>query len=144
MQVKNFLNSTEAKLHHLVALMQNYAKDYLSSEFDISFNQFRVLMILTEKDNINQKYLSKCMDVTEAAISKILFELENKKYIKAEINPQNRRQRKLSLTRKGLDLIKKTAGYLSTSTNSLFSEVTKEERKIFDNVLDKLLKSFTL
>jgi DNA-binding MarR family transcriptional regulator len=140
MQVNDFLNSTESNLHQLVYYMDSYAAKILEKYFDVNFNQFRVLMIVTEKKGINQKFLSNCVGMTEAGISKSLFDLEQKGYLKSTINPANRRERKLDMTKKGSEFIKKVAHKLSEMSKGVFSILNQEEKDQFHNTLVKLVQ----
>jgi len=134
--------SAESLLHKLVYLMGQEANKNLIENFNLNFTQFRILMQLNYDPNSNQKSLAGCVGMTEGGLSKAILDLELKGIIVSKINPKNRRERNLNLTKKGILLFEDVALELSLMSNHLFSVLKPEELTNFTSSLQKLIQQF--
>jgi len=140
--LNDFLNSPESLLHKLVFLMDSHANTLLNAQFNLSFSHFKILLILHEHPNFNQKDLSSCMSLTESGISKTISSLKDLGYLEITENPNNRREHLLKPTKLGLELVEKALKVFRNDTHNLFSVLNKDEALTFHNSLKKLISQF--
>ena len=95
-----------------IAWIHNLSKNqmkYLNSkikELDLG-HEMRFIMMIYDNPNISQDDLARISGQSKANIAKSLKKLEDKDFIKREINPENRRKYMLNVTEKGKDLAPK-------------------------------------
>lgn len=108
-------------------------------KFDITPEQFNVLRILRG----NHPKTMMLADITCRMIDKssnatrLVEKLRQKGLVKREICEANRRQVDISITDKGLDLLKKIDKQ-AEEWNAMLSSITKTEAKELNRILDKL------
>ena len=95
-----------------VAWVHNISKNqmrYLNSkisELDLG-HEMRFIMMIYDNPDISQDDLVKISGQSKASIAKSLKKLEEKDFIKREVNPKNRRKYMLRTTQKGDDIVPK-------------------------------------
>jgi len=132
-------NSDSHKYHHIVGMADMLANKMLQESLDLTYSQY--LMMLGTKfcpDMTNQKFIAESMGVTEAAVSKQVDNLFKAGLLDRKTNPDNRRQNVIELTKKGEEVFVKAHTLLTSAWETLFVDVTKEERKAFNTVMDKM------
>ena len=96
----------------LIALINNISKNQLKylnariEDLDLG-HEVRYVMIIYDNPNISQDDLVNIYAESKAKIAKSLKKLEDKGYIKREVNPENRRKYMLNVTPKGNELVPK-------------------------------------
>jgi MarR family transcriptional regulator, repressor for mepA len=115
-------------------------------QYDITNQQARVVGFIGEKQEegvtVNQKDIELYLDITGASVSNLLRGLEKKGFIERIRSVSDDRAKEISLTLKGRELI--------TTFNSVFSEIedkivqgmTEEQKKLFLELLKKVIKNF--
>lgn len=115
-------------------------------QYDITNQQARVVGFIGEKQEegvtVNQKDIELYLDITSASVSNLLRGLEKKGFIERIRSVSDDRAKEISLTLKGRELI--------TTFNSVFSEIedkivqgmTEEQKKLFLELLKKVIKNF--
>lgn len=142
MSINDFLNSPESLLHELVYLLDNHANTLLTKKFNLNFIHFKILIILYQHPEFNQKDLSKCMFFTESGISKTIATLKELKYLEAVENPENRREHLLKLTSSGKNIIEKAFKEFAKDTQKLFSSLNQQEAAVLNTSIKKLISQF--
>jgi len=140
--LNDFLNSPESQLHELIFLMDSHANDLLNKDFGLNFNHFKILMILYQNPDFNQKQVSKCMFFTESGISKTITTLKKLKYLESVENPTNRREHQLKLTKLGQQIVENAFKSFRKESERLFSVLTDKEEQNFYNSIQKLISNF--
>lgn len=95
-----------------IAWIHNLSKNqmkYLNSkikELDLG-HEMRFIMMIYDNPNISQDDLARISGQSKANIAKSLKKLEDKDFIKREINPENRRKYMLNTTERGDEIVPK-------------------------------------
>ena len=82
----------------IVRKMRTFAERSLA-EYALGFPEQLVLMYLTAHGASNQESIASSLDIDKGAITKTIAKLEAKGYVSRELNPQNRREKIVALTK---------------------------------------------
>ena len=106
----------------------------------ISSTHFQLLFEISNECNINQDGISKRCSINKGSVARSIKKLEDRGLVKREIDENNRRQNKLSLTPKGEDILEKSKRIL----DKWESEVILEKGYIEKELLQKILKEIAI
>ncbi len=116
------------------ALRRDYGLGYFMSQADI-----HALSFIEENPGITAKQLAELTFKTKGTISTTLSHLEHDGYIEQHINPDNRRERNLYLTEKGVLVCRQHIEYDRKTTAEYLAELsencTAQEINAFFKVL---------
>lgn len=110
----------------------------LLKDYDISGGEQPILMYLAGNPNINQDAIAKHYMIDKGAVAKTLAKLEEKGFVQREINPDNQREKFISLTEKGQESISRLSEFLDTWNELLFKGICDEDVKLFEEVVAKI------
>lgn len=90
----------------LYAVSNKIIRSYkpLLDELDLTYTQYIVMMVLWEKEDINEKQLGQMVHLRSNTLAPLLTKLQEKGYITIKKNPGDERNLVISLTKKGRDL----------------------------------------
>src|SRR5689334_18852968 len=117
----NFSQDVGYKIHKAVFVMDKIADSTLSEHSDITLSQFLLLMAIVNNPNQCQSRIADFLEQSEAAVSRQIDVLKNKKLIATKPNEGNRRENVLYPTPQGRDAFTKANQILDRK----FSEVYK-------------------
>jgi len=118
-------------------------------EYKINYTQFIILMILYNNEANTQEELRQIIFVDKAAIARAIKDLENKGYIKRILYMEDKRSKKILITRKGNEiknvvissaiewdnyLIKNLSENEKNKLNSQLEEAFMEGKKLFESI----------
>lgn len=126
-------------LHEIMYKMSHHANAVMEKRKSLDFSQFKLLMMITEEPEANQKTLAGCVGITQAGMSKTILNLEKKRIIVSQINKNNRRERRLVITELGRQLLQENMHQIEELSDKLFSVLTTEEVDTLEAILQKLL-----
>jgi DNA-binding MarR family transcriptional regulator len=117
--------------------------------FDISSDQWIILVYLMYKNGVTQQFLTRIITKDKATMTRIIDDLEKKKYVTRVPGKIDRREKTISLTDSGrkyiekvYPFIKKTEKYiLKNITNTEYETLKKVLKQISDNILEDLNSS---
>lgn len=92
-----------AWIHNISLNQQKYMKMKFE-ELDLG-HDVRYIMFIYDNPNCSQEDLVNMFGQSKGNIAKVLKKLEDKGFIRREINPENRRKYRLNTTEKGNDLV---------------------------------------
>lgn len=75
---------------------------FLSAGFDISREQYELLQVLWEKDNVNQQTISKHLHKDKYNVTKLLNTLQKRGYVQRKMCKEDKRNNFVILTEKGI------------------------------------------
>ncbi len=118
-------------------IIKSYIEQFLS-KFDLSIAQKSVLdtLFFSKCGYLTQNEISKFMYTSKANVSSILDRMESKGLIKREENKENRREKKVMLTKKGEELLYLTSGH--EQFDAVLNSISDEESKKIINITKKL------
>ncbi|MCJ0741820.1 MarR family winged helix-turn-helix transcriptional regulator [Pedobacter montanisoli] len=79
-------------------------KNVSKAGYNITIDQWLILKSLSEESSLTQSDMSRVLFKDAASITRIVFLLEKKGYIKRKVNPADRRKALLQLTEAGLKI----------------------------------------
>jgi len=126
------------KLFHGVTKIQDDTHKITNSELDVLAS----LVMSGDEDNIlSPTKLYERLLFTSGAITKVLKKLEDKKYIVRIDNKYDKRSKLVQITPLGKKICSETLKEVILYENQCFSVLDKEEKKIFQNSLIKIIKN---
>lgn len=124
-------------LHEVVHATSRYADHLLRTEYGSTFSDFEYVATIADLDNRpDVTELAACLQVTKAAVSKRLPQLEAKGLTMRASDPHHGRRVLITLTPRGQELADKAGGRLEEVFNSLFTSQS-ENRSDPDNDIDR-------
>ncbi|WP_260989092.1 MarR family winged helix-turn-helix transcriptional regulator [Bacillus sp. DE0042] len=131
-QVKR-INEAEYTINRLI---YKHYKQYLNS--GITTQQAVVLEIVYLAKRITVGEIAIEMNISSSAVSQLIAKLEKNKYIKREINLQNRREIYITLDENGLEYFSKQVYVEQQIADKIYSKLSSEELDEFERIVDKL------
>ena len=111
----------------------------LENDIEISGGQGRILFILWKTDHLTISEISEKTSLAKNTISVVINGMVNKGIVERNINPENRRQTIISLTKYAKSLQEKYEA-VSQQMNTLFYKGFSEEEQIqFEQYLARIL-----
>ncbi len=105
---------------------------------NITGSEHSIVMYLSINDSINQESISEALMLDKGTIAKTLAKLEEKKFINRKVNPLNRREKIISLTKYGKSIIETVLNISEKWENSVLAGLTLEERDTFYKLSEKI------
>lgn len=97
------------------------------SKFNLAHSEHEILMYLSKNNQVNQDMIAAYFLIDKGAIAKSLSKLEEKGYVDRVINPENHREKIISLTTKGMEIMEEMRDILVEWNNGIFNGLTLEE-----------------
>lgn len=128
-----------AKLFSLIAKSQSIYLNHNLKDLDINVTQLHLLFEISHHSNLNQEKLASRCTINKGAVARSIKKLEEKELIVRQIDEENRRQNKVSLTPKGKKTIKQGIEILNQWEDEVF-----DDSLIDENELKSVLKQIAL
>jgi MarR family transcriptional regulator for hemolysin len=129
------------KLHRFVFLLEKLADQTLQQEAEMTFSQCMILRSLGINPDCSQRSIARCRDLTQAAVSRQVETLREKKLVLRKENAQNRREHILTLTAAGQKKLDQGMAIIQREFDAVFKAVSAAERTQLESAVDKLLES---
>ncbi|MBR3324697.1 MAG: MarR family transcriptional regulator [Clostridia bacterium] len=110
----------------------------LLKELDLTYTQYITMMVLWEKNQVNEKTLGDCLLLKSNTLAPLLKKLEAKGYIKKEKNIEDGRHLVISITQKGEELRKKAVDIPNQMIKEL--KLSPDKAKMLYQILYELLE----
>lgn len=115
-------------LHHVAFVLGRQSDQVLQERLGIGFSQFKILMILSWRDNVQQRMIADKLGQTEASISRQIKLLQDDGLLRVSISPENRRQHIIQLTSKGERLAEKAMQALNDYYAPVFAQLSEKQQ----------------
>jgi DNA-binding MarR family transcriptional regulator len=138
---KNTTDITEQlvfKIHTATMLMKKNFAPFLMQDLDISIYQFEMLAFIYYEKDCNQKIISQCLHLSQAAVSKQIKVLVDKNLLIQAQNDNHRSHSKLLLSAQGKLILDKAMKAVEQKSNELLQIFTQEEQLLFNSMLSRL------
>ncbi|MEO6188897.1 MAG: MarR family transcriptional regulator [Ginsengibacter sp.] len=121
-------------------LLKNINTDFATLNSEITFEQMGLLYCISKNNekNIIQQDIAFLMNKTKSAVLRTLDILEEKKFLKRGVMPNDRRKNVIQLTDKGWEVIKKMHVKFLELDDELNQGIDSEEKNKCISVLLKL------
>jgi DNA-binding MarR family transcriptional regulator len=103
-------------------------------DYGLGFPEQLILMQLAICENVNQDTFAHHFMIDKGSIAKTICKLEEKKLIKRTENPNNKREKLISIAPMGADILSIMENTLKEWNEVLFSGLTKEEITQFEKL----------
>lgn len=117
------------------ALKLNNYYQKVVNPFDITIDQWEILVILWEKEGITQKEIAERLHKDQTNIARMLFKLEKKGFIYRVIHETDRRSLRVYLTPKGIDTKEDILAPSLEAYQNTIKGLTEEEVETFRRIL---------
>ena len=107
-------------------------------EFGINTTQLHLLFEIAHESNINQEMIAARCNINKGAVTRSIRKLEEKGLVKREIDKNNRRQNRLSLTKDGEDILIKACGVLRDWEDSVILDDGYIKKELLQKVLKEI------
>lgn len=147
MKIEEEIKSTvELSLAKKVILNLSFSRSVIADRFleilkpfDLSSEQYNVLRILRGQKGkpANMSVIQERMISKNSNTTRLVDKLIIKKFVIRKICPSNKRKMEITITDKGLELLKKLDPIVIAHENNLASNLTTEELTQLNNLLEK-------
>ena len=132
-------NKKDRSIGKWISIIHRQSQIYLNNElrqYDINSSEYIYLVNLASNEGVNQKYLSDMLCVDEALTTRVIRNLEKKKYVVREKDSNDKRAYKIKLTEKGKKIQPIIVDKLKYWTEILSTGMSKEQ---VDYIIDNLV-----
>lgn len=131
---------TVVKLERLNLKFNNKTVNYLN-DFNLTFNQFKVLEVLYHRGDLNIGSITKLTMSTPGNITVVIRNLKRDGWIESIKDPSDKRASILTITKKGVDVIEKVFPNHAENLHNSLTVLSDEELDTLYNLLDKVYKA---
>lgn len=103
--------------------------------------EFRCLRLFGADENLNNKQIAERMSLSPSRLTRIIDGLVKKEYIVREIDPNDRRNMRVSLSKKGQLLVQQLNRAYIDIHQDILQDIEKEQHKPLITALDHLLSA---
>ena len=135
------LDASALPVGKLISIIARGHKIYLNhnlKDLDINATQLHLLFEISCQSNINQENIASRCNINKGAVARSIKKLEEKELIVREIDSENRRQNKVSLTDKGRETLNESINIFDNWEMEIFSENDLIERETLQKVLKEI------
>jgi DNA-binding MarR family transcriptional regulator len=111
-----------------------YAERHLA-EFELGFPEMVVIMHLADKGPSNQETIARTFEVDKGAISKTIAKLEAKGLVTRQVNPDNRREKLVTLDASSQPILQKMRTELVAWDDAVFAGISDADRQTLQSAL---------
>ncbi|MDD1782558.1 MarR family winged helix-turn-helix transcriptional regulator [Enterovibrio sp. ZSDZ35] len=129
------------KLVH--SLKRNVQESIENLDLGIAPMNVRVLKIIAHKPHCTAIDIANALDRDKAQVTRLLSTLINADLVAKEPNPVDKRSQCLRVTEGGQAILGKISGIDKKMWQQMTSDVSEEEMKVFQNVLEKMVTNLT-
>ena len=133
-------NLPVGKLISMIARGHSIYINHHLEEFDINATQLHLLFEISHQSFLNQENIALRCNINKGAVARSIKKLEDKELVIRQIDENNRRQNKVSLTKKGKETLDKAGKIL----NRWEDEVILDKGYIEKDLLQKILKEIAV
>jgi len=105
-------------------------------------SQFELLFTIRHAQPVSFKKLASLLWLTPGAVSQLAEALEERQYIRRETSPDDRRIQALSLTKKGMAIIRDFEKERMQMMKNLVAVLSDEELKAWVDIQQKIMQQF--
>lgn len=105
---------------------------------------YSVLYFLSENDGCTQQHICNNLAIDKTAMVKVIDYLIKAGYIDRNVNPDDRREHFIVLTKKGTKHTQEIVNAFKSIDDKIFADISKTEKDIFIKVLCRLTSSLEI
>ena len=110
-------------------------------KYGVGCAEHGILMHLAKNDGVNQESIAQFYKLDKGAVAKTLGKLEDKGYIIRKVNEDNQREKIITLSESGKEIIKEMEEILEEFNTALFEGMNLEEIKMLEQLVGSVAKN---
>jgi len=116
-------------LTHSATILLRQSDQVLQERLGIGMSQFKILMMLQQNPNVQQRRLAESLGQTEASISRQIKLLCEKNLLAIRVNPKSRREHITVPTAKGMKMTDAAMEVLEQYHTPMLERLTEKQRQ---------------
>lgn len=116
-------------------------ENLIAEQYGLTQAEFRCLKLFDKKEVINNKTIAKRMGLSASRLTRIIDGLVTKGYTEREINPSDRRNMDVNLSKKGSQLVQKLDHAYINVHKELLSNIEDAQHKPLIHAMTNLLEA---
>ena len=116
---------------HSMMLVTNYSWKYAKNKLkscNLSKVQYTVCSVVNQYPGISQDGISRTLQMDKSSVAKLIFKLIQLDMIEREVNPEDRREYQIYLTKAGKKAMRDVLSVIREWEDTVFSSVGEEAR----------------
>lgn len=110
------------------------------SDIDFNNTEMHICAYLKLRSPSSQDDIARAYSMDKTTVAKSISKLQLRGIVTKEVNSENRRENKISLTEEGNDVVKKIIKVQNDWIKEITKEIPEEEIRIFDSVAARMLE----
>lgn len=138
--------SYDKNIGNFTSLINKKMVYFLNSQlgvFDLTAEQWQVLLTLSKQNKINQKILSQAVNKDQPTLTRMLDILERKALVERHLSKEDRRSFSVHITEKGLNLTEKLTPYIEDIFKKILNGISEKDLETYLDVLTKIDNNIT-
>jgi DNA-binding MarR family transcriptional regulator len=123
-------------LQHTATILMRQSDQVLQERLGIGMSQFKLLMILQDNPNVQQRKLAETLGQTEASISRQIKLLCEKGLLAIRVNPRSRREHITVPTTKGVKMTEAALEVLTQYHSPMFDLISEKQKQQLVDILN--------
>jgi DNA-binding MarR family transcriptional regulator len=111
----------------------------LADKYGLTQSEFRCLRLFNTKDILNNKQVAERMNLSPSRLTRIIDGLVGKGYINRQIEPSDRRNMKVQLSKRGKVIVQKLNDAYVNIHKEILEDIDKKQHKPLINAMGNLL-----
>ena len=132
-QMGNMIRSFAVTLQHTLS----------DSKIDFTMEQFAVLSILNEQENLTQQDIASMLSKDKSGILRHIDNLEKRKFVVRVADENDRRKKILIITKKGYEAITQFEKIKENIFNKIFKDLSQQQLDTFSETITTIQKNIT-
>jgi DNA-binding MarR family transcriptional regulator len=116
-------------LQHLAFTIARQNDQELQDRLGIGFSQFKILIVLHQNPNTQQRDIADALGQTEASVSRQIKLMHDQGLLQTQIDNQNRRKHLTTLTAKGQKLTEEALRILNSYHAPMFERLPEHQQQ---------------
>lgn len=125
-------------LQRLAFHIERESDQVLQEQLGIGYSQFKLLMVLQWRSNIQQRQIAITLGQTEASISRQVKLMEERGLLTFKLNPKNKREHITKLTTKGFRTVEKSFEILNNYHAPMFNVLSDKQKSELTEILKQM------
>jgi len=116
-------------LQHTASILGRQSDQVLQERLGVGMSQLKLLLILRQRPNVQQRKLAECLGQTEASISRQIKLLVDKGLLIIRVNPKSRREHITVPTTKGVKMTEAAIEVLNNYHQPMIDLLSDKQRQ---------------
>ena len=136
-----YIETFSYKIHALTYTIDTLASAVLKANSKINFPQFLILLCFIENQGQTQRFAADWLQLTEATVSYMIKRMVKEGHLRVELNPHDKRNKKIYATRKGVKEINHIYPLLEEALAKHIQQLSSSQIDLMIKDMDIIKKS---